>query len=119
MDITFEMHKITGRLRHERSAARLLSTLVLIFSCCLFICHAVHIDKNSREIPIAFPFFLNSEGMPEYTLVLAPPVTGYADYELRLRDSEGVLLQRISCGSLQEPVTFSYDGLKYAYHTGL
>lgn len=119
MDITFNIHKITRPLRHSGNVARLLSTLIVILLCCISICNAIHIDKSSREIPIDFPFFLNSEGMPEYTLVLATPFMADADYELRLRDSEGVLLQRISCGFLQEPVTFFYDGLKYAYHTGL
>ena len=59
-----------------------------------------------KEIPVDFPF----QGEARlYSLVLAEAAGG--EYELRLYDEAGEILQQISCGILAEPIQFSYDAL--------
>lgn len=69
-----------------------------------------------REIPIDFPFYGEQEGD---RLVLAAPEEGQDAYELIHYDKDGSILQQIDCGKLQEPVTFSYDGLAYGSQNDL
>lgn len=69
-----------------------------------------------REIPIDFPFYGEQEGN---RLVLAAPEEGQDAYELIYYDKDGSILQQINCGKLQEPVTFSFDGLAYGSQNDL
>lgn len=69
-----------------------------------------------REIPIDFPFYGEQEGN---RLVLAAPEEGQDAYELIHYDKDGSILQQINCGKLQEPVTFSFDGLAYGSQNDL
>lgn len=63
-----------------------------------------------REIPIDFPFYGDQEN---HRLVLAAPEEGQSTYTLIYYNEDGKILQQIFCGSLTEPVTFSFDGLAY------
>ncbi len=69
------------------------------------------VAKKRREIPIDFPFYGEEK---EHRLVLAAPEDGQNAYELLYYDEDGKILQQIFCGKLEEPVTFSFDGLAYA-----
>lgn len=60
---------------------------------------------SDREIPVDFPF-PESDG---YSLSLVQKKRSGGEYELRLYDGDGGILQRISCGALTEPIQFSYD----------
>lgn len=104
---------------HGKIKNRLSSAVILLLGCLGLSCGAKYADRSSREIPVDFPFDLESGAVKDYTLTLTTPKMANANYELKLCDREGEVLQKISCGPLKEPVTFSYDGLKYGYDTGL
>ncbi|MDE7321144.1 MAG: hypothetical protein K2N73_00175 [Lachnospiraceae bacterium] len=70
---------------------------------------SVQKNQNKKEIPVDFPFF---ESEP-YTLMLALTDESRSEYELRLYDKYETILQQIPCGTLTEPIRFSYDGLIY------
>lgn len=67
---------------------------------------------NRNERVIDFPF---SHGREEkgYLLTLLAPEEASGDYELKLCDKTGRILQQFFCGPLKEPVEFSYDRLVY------
>ena len=65
------------------------------------------IQTERQEISIAFPFY----GDREDKLTLAVPENGQDAYELVHYDRDGEIIQRIPCGKLTEPVSFSFDGL--------
>lgn len=62
-------------------------------------------DPAVREITIDFPF----NETDSYLLTLARLEKPDGEYELRLYDENGKILQQISCGALTEPIQFSYD----------
>lgn len=66
-------------------------------------------EMPSKEIPVDFPFYESEK----FTLTLASTEDAAGEYELMLYGEDGLLMQRIPCGRLTEPVTFSYDGLVY------
>lgn len=61
--------------------------------------------EDIKEIPIDFPFY----EADSYSLTLAQLEEPDGEYELRLYDEDGKILQQVSCGSLAEPIEFSYD----------
>lgn len=119
MEVISQIHKTAKPLPHGNIFKRFLSVLILFLLCTLLLYFADSADGSGREIPVDVPFFLNGEGLKEYTLTLISPGKQGTDYELKLCDREGAVLQQFSCGPLTEPVLFSFDGLKYGYHTGL
>ncbi len=72
-------------------------------------------QSYAREIPIDFPFY---ESDP-YVLVMEVPADAAGEYVLKLYGEAGAVLQRIPCGRLAEPITFSYDGIFYGHWTDL
>lgn len=72
-------------------------------------------ESQSREIPVDFPFYESEE----VTLTLVPSKEAAGEYALMFYDEDGQLLQQIPCGSLTEPVTFSFDGIAYGSWTDL
>ncbi len=70
---------------------------------------AEEVSSLQQEIPVDFPFY-ESEN---FTLTLVSPGDAAGEYALMLYGEDGQILQRIPCGRLTEPLTFSYDGLVY------
>ena len=64
--------------------------------------------EKTEEISVDFPFYETDS----YSLTLAQLKEPAGEYELRLYDKDGKILQQISCGSLAEPIEFSYDIMK-------
>lgn len=60
-----------------------------------------------KEIPVDFPFYKADS----YLLTLAQLKEPDSEYELRFYNQDGEILQQIPCGSLAEPIEFSYDVL--------
>lgn len=67
------------------------------------------ISPAVKKIPVDFPFYETDS----YSLFLAQLKEPDGEYELRLYNKEGKILQVISCGVLAEPLQFSYDDLTY------
>ena len=81
------------------------------------------------EIEITYPFL---RGLEDYRLVCRPVLpeisaylnritagereeAGSDEYELRLYNGEGELLQRLSCGQITEDTEFRFDDLSFEY----
>ncbi len=75
----------------------------------------VSVQNTTKEIPVEFPF----REEQHYTLVLALTDESLHKYELCLYDQKQTLIQQIPCGTLTEPVRFSYDDLVYGVYHGL
>lgn len=71
-------------------------------------------DLTPRPIDFPFPY-----SMEEYTLSLVPLRDEPGQYDLRLCNEYGTIVQQLSCGALTEPVTFRYDDLYYDYYADL
>lgn len=63
-----------------------------------------------REIPVDFPFWSSAlcEEVDYFTLTLAELEEPAGEYELRLYNQKGDVLQQISCGPLTEPIEISF-----------
>lgn len=61
---------------------------------------------------VDFPFADEEKG---YSLTFAASEKDTGEYELKLYDAAGEIIQRISCGKMTEPVQFSYDYLMHPY----
>lgn len=66
---------------------------------------AEEVTPAVKEITIDFPF----DELDSYLLTLAQLEKPDGEYELRLYDETGKILQQIPCGALTEPIQFSYD----------
>lgn len=60
-----------------------------------------------KELPVDFPF----NEADSYSLTLAQLKEPDGEYEMRLYDENGKVLQAIPCGVLAEPLQFSFDDL--------
>lgn len=67
-------------------------------------------------IPVDFPF---PYSMEEYTMSLVPVRGEKGQYNLRICDESGTIIQQFCCGSLTEPLTFRYDDLFYDTYSDL
>lgn len=65
---------------------------------------------EKRAIPVDFPFPYTMEA---YTMSLVPVRGEKGQYDLRICDESGVVVQQFFCGALAEPLTFRYDDLFY------
>lgn len=75
-----------------------------------------------RETPLDFPFEESEppfEKLDGYSLTLAQLKAPDGEYELRLYDEEGKILQRIFCGVLVEPIHFQFDSFSHSTSYGL
>ncbi|MDE7019432.1 MAG: hypothetical protein K2P23_00795, partial [Lachnospiraceae bacterium] len=65
---------------------------------------------EKRAIPVDFPFPYTMEA---YTMSLVPVRGEKGQYDLRICDESGAVVQQFFCGALAEPLTFRYDDLFY------
>lgn len=72
-------------------------------------------ENAVKEIPIDFTFWSNSlhEEVDYFSLTLAQLKKPAGEYELRLYNQKGDILQQISCGVLTEPVEISIGDFDY------
>ncbi|MDE7477662.1 MAG: hypothetical protein K2M91_06900, partial [Lachnospiraceae bacterium] len=75
----------------------------------------ISVATQIKEIPVDFPF----RESQHYSLTLALIDESNSKYELRLYGNNKRLLQQIPCGTLTEPIQFSYDDLTYGVYSGL
>jgi len=71
-------------------------------------------DLAPRPVDFPFPY-----SMEEYVLSLVPLRDEPGQYDLRLCNENGTVVQQFSCGALTEPVTFRYDDLFYDHFDDL
>ena len=71
-------------------------------------------DLTPRPIDFPFPY-----SMENYTLSLVPLRDEPGQYDLRLCNEYGTIVQQFPCGALTEPVTCQYDDLYYDYYADL
>lgn len=60
------------------------------------------------EIPIDFPVPFSKQG---YTLFLMQSDPAVGEFDLKVCDPSGSIIQKLPCGKLIPPIHFSYDGL--------
>ena len=97
-------------MRSRYAFAEVLLLCLLLFCVMVSASNGETPQDEKMEIPIDFPFCGEEK---EHGLALAALEEGQNTYELLHYDGDGKVIQKIFCGRLTEPVTFSYDGLAY------
>lgn len=72
------------------------------------------LEQMAIHIDFPFPY-----SMEEYTLSLVPSLREAGQYDLRLCDEQGTVVQQFACGILTEPVIYQFDDLYYDYYDDL
>lgn len=72
------------------------------------------LEKMAVSVDFPFPYT-----MEDYTMSLVPVRGGKGQYDLRICDESGTVVQQFFCGALTEPLTFRYDDLYYDSYSDL